>query len=223
MPGQTTLDHIVDGSTLKVTGGKIRRRRRKKVDWSEIEGGRGERSLSDHAGHRKYHDASMESTITNPLTRYKALHVKLSRVHTMTHGHEKNRTQGAHRGKYMGKQYTPPVNRTVDRPQPTGCIGPVYCALGKKYHDIVTQFDPHAPVHAAPHTHLTHGGSSFVPDDTSMIGAGGTLPTDNPGDSLNKAVGLHYAVTKGPEDVFKSMARRNMHKGLAAGKGLQPV
>lgn len=218
MFGVPTLDHITEGSTLhkKHETGHHHKKKHGK-DTHAVK-----QNSSDSLSQRYYKDPSMDGKITGHKdSKNKALTVGMKSVHTVSHANEKSRNAGDFRKhmslqKYNGES----INKRSDTPmntQPVGCIGPTICPVGKAMQNVVTQHDPNAPVHAATHTHLSHGGvSTSANDQVGMIGAGGTVPRDTPNNvSLNSAAGLHYAINMNPGSAYNNMTRQNFMQGIA--------
>lgn len=212
-----TLDTIAEGSTLKSHGDV-----KSSVGVSYAPA---VQDSSDDLSHRFYTDPSMDGRWTGHRDSLnKRLTVVQKHVHTMSHGNEQNRNVGDYRrsmglNKYWGKTR----KMRVDGPsntQPVGCNGPVICQLGRAMRGVVTQHNPVAPVHAAPHMQFSHGGVSKerVGGDVSMIGAGNTVPMDTPNNSyMNNAVGLHYVMKIGAASAYMGMEKQNFMRGMSTG------
>lgn len=198
---QSTLDIIADGSTLKKT-----------YDHPDIlPPGEKFTPLVKHSlsQGRQYTDVMMDGRITGPKdSKNKVLEVKTPRVQVIRHSVERSHNEGDFR---LGKKDRP-VTRVGLPEIPVGCNGPVFCPKGIAMRNVITQHDPDVPVHAATHEQFTHGGVKFADPmkPTSMIGAAGALPSDNPDSaSLRNAQGLHYAVDISPATKLVNHAGHN--------------
>ena len=209
-----TLDTIADGSTLLSHG--------RGTSVEKVSHTKAVQDSSDDLSHRSYTDPSMTGRWIGHLdSRNKRLTVAQKHVHKIDHVNEQNRVTGDHR-RHMGYEKSAGKTKTkrVDTPsntQPVGCNGPVICQLGRAMHGVVTQHDPDAPLHAAPHENLSHGGISNEKkvNEISMIGAGNTVPSDTPNNSpMNNAAGLHYAMKQGPASAYMGMAKQNFMQGM---------
>lgn len=215
MFGVATLDTITEGSTLHKKHGTHHKKKHKSDHTAA------KQNSSDTLSKRHYKDPSMDGKIVGHKdSKNTALTVPMKSVHTMSHASESSRNPGDFRSKMSMKKYhgddIKTRSNTPFNTLPPGCMKPTMCAVGKAMQNVVTQHDPQAPVHAAPHMQFSHGGiSKPAYESVGMIGAGGTVPKDTPNNaSLNSAAGLHYAINITPGSAFNNMSRQNFMQGM---------
>jgi len=200
-----SLDAITDGSTLVARGQK------KSVD--TVSYAPAVQDSSDDLSHRFYEDPSMSGRRGGHLdSKNTRLTVQQKHVHYIGHANEQNRNVGDWRRAVSMKKLLGGSKKrrpaSVMNTQPIGCNGPVMCELGVAMRGVMIPHDVTAPVYAAPHMQFSHGGIATDKSGggVSMIGAGGTVPGDTPNnESLNNAVGLHYAMKISPASAYINM------------------
>jgi hypothetical protein len=209
-----SLDTIVEGATVLANAWSMYNKTKVLFDPPRVD-------TSDPITERLYSNPSMTSMLIGPKdSKNTALTVNTG-VQLVRTAWDGSRNQGDFRvnmplAAYYGR--TIRARRAVHkRSHPYGCVGPDCVGKGmtKAMKTVMLTYDPNMVVHAAPMNAFDFGGlskSKNVGKNVSMIGAGGSVPTDSvDGARLNNSVGLNATkTTTNAKGMMKSASQKSM-------------